>query len=78
MGIPVICNDIGDTGKIIKETAAGVLISKFEIKEYDTVSRHVLSMKAADKEQIRQSACKYFDLKAGAARYKGIYEKLLL
>jgi hypothetical protein len=47
------------------------------MKEYDTVGRHVLRMEAADKEKIRQSACKYYDLKAGAERYRNVYEGLL-
>ena len=29
MGIPVICNDIGDTGKIVQQTGTGVLLDAF-------------------------------------------------
>lgn len=77
MGIPVICNDIGDTGIIVKETGAGIVISKFDTAEYAMISRQVLGQPAAAKEPIRESACRYYDLKEGVKRYKGVYEKLL-
>ena len=35
MGVPVICNDIGDTGHIIEQTKTGVMISEFTETEYE-------------------------------------------
>lgn len=77
MGIPIICNDIGDTGIIINDTGAGILVRSFDRKEYEDISRRVLQMTVPDKESIRLSACKYYDLKEGAERYKAVYEKIL-
>lgn len=77
MGIPIICNDIGDTGIIINDTGAGVLVKNFTREEYESISRRVLQMTEADKESIRLSACKYYDLKEGVERYRTVYKKLL-
>lgn len=77
MGIPIICNDIGDTGIIINDSGAGILIKNFTREEYETISRRVLQMTEPDKASIRLSACKYYDLKEGAERYRTVYEKLL-
>ena len=75
MGIPVICNDIGDTGKIVKESKTGILVNRFEVEEYENVCRQLISMPPADKEQIRQSARQYYDLTQGVQEYKKVYEK---
>ena len=37
MGIPVICNNIGDTGKIINETNTGKIVHDFTQTEYDRI-----------------------------------------
>lgn len=76
MGIPVICNDIGDTGIIVREANAGTVISGFNPEEYKVVSRRILNQPPVSKESIRQSACEYYDLKEGVKRYKGVYDHL--
>jgi glycosyltransferase involved in cell wall biosynthesis len=76
MGIPVICNDIGDTGKIIDETQTGIVINKFSDEAYDDAINKIPQLLAIDKEHIRNAAFKYFDLEMGAAGYLGLYKRI--
>jgi glycosyltransferase involved in cell wall biosynthesis len=76
MGIPIICNDIGDTGKIISESAAGVLINRFSTDEY---IRTVGLLKINDnlpKEKIRESAGQYYSLTTGIGNYFSVYKEI--
>jgi glycosyltransferase involved in cell wall biosynthesis len=77
MGIPIICNDIGDTGKIVKESNAGILVNSFGMDAYKDVCSQLISMPQANKEHIRQSAIHYYDLDQGVKEYKKVYERLL-
>jgi glycosyltransferase involved in cell wall biosynthesis len=77
MGIPIICNDIGDTGKIIRESGAGIIIAGFETEEYGRVCDLLLHMAATDREKIRREAIRHYDLGLGVNEYRTVYEKLL-
>jgi glycosyltransferase involved in cell wall biosynthesis len=77
MGIPVICNDIGDTGNIIGQTQTGVIVNVFSDDEYDKVIENLPYVLSIPKEQIRKSAFDFFDLNKGTAEYSAIYSKLL-
>jgi glycosyltransferase involved in cell wall biosynthesis len=76
MGIPVICNDIGDTGKIIDETKTGIVINTFSDDAYDAAIGRMPELLAIDKEHIRKAAFQYFDLEMGAAGYLGLYKRI--
>lgn len=77
MGIPVICNDIGDTGDIIKQTQTGVIVNRFSEQEYDNVIENLTYILSISKEYIRKSAFNFFDLNIGTAKYSAIYSELL-
>ncbi|MGB3006815.1 MAG: hypothetical protein WBC06_09910, partial [Chitinophagaceae bacterium] len=77
MGIPVICNDIGDTGAIIRETKSGLLVKEFTDADYDRVIEKMDELLAIPKEKIRQAAFDYFDLEKGSAIYLSVYKKIL-
>jgi len=77
MGIPVICNDIGDTGRIIEETGTGIMIKEFSEVEYRTQVKKIDEIMSISKDHIRQSAYRYFDLDAGVAKYLEIYKRVL-
>ncbi len=77
MGIPVICNDIGDTGRVIEETHTGLVIKEFTEVEYDRVACRMNELLAIDKDSIRKAAFKYFDLEKGAGDYLQIYKRIL-
>jgi glycosyltransferase involved in cell wall biosynthesis len=76
MGIPVICNDIGDTGKIVEESAAGILVKSFQQAELEAACHRLLAFQI-NKAAIREAAFKYYDLARGAELYKKVYKDLL-
>ena len=77
MGIPVICNDIGDTGYIISETNTGCVINSFEKEQFENIVGRLTELEGLDKQRIRDSAFHFFDLHAGVKKYAAFYNKLL-
>jgi glycosyltransferase involved in cell wall biosynthesis len=77
MGIPVICNDIGDTGNIIKWTETGLVINEFDRASIKKAVAGLTKLENIDKKSIRQSAKEYFDLENGAKKYLSIYTSVL-
>jgi len=77
MGIPVVCNDIGDTGRIIEETRTGIVIKEFSEVEYRTQAKKIDELMSITKDHIRRAAYRYFDLDTGVAKYLEIYKRVL-
>jgi glycosyltransferase involved in cell wall biosynthesis len=77
MGIPLICNDIGDTGSIVTQSDAGILVKDFSQATYKRVTGKLESLLQHNKEISRTSAYKYYDLQNGVASYKKIYRQLI-
>lgn len=77
MGIPVICNDIGDTGHVIEASQTGLIVREFTTGEYDRVIDRMPELLAISKEHIRRAAFEYFDLEKGAGDYLQIYKRVL-
>ncbi len=77
MGVPVICNNIGDTGNIIEETKTGIMIKEFVATEYERQIQKMKEVLEIPKEYIRQTAFKYFDLESGVAGYLKVYKRIL-
>jgi glycosyltransferase involved in cell wall biosynthesis len=77
MGIPIVCNDIGDTGKIIKESGTGIVIGYFDKEEYNRVTNCMEGLLSLNKEELRRSAFNYYDLQQGAIIYYSIYQQIV-
>jgi glycosyltransferase involved in cell wall biosynthesis len=77
MGIPLICNDIGDTGKIVEASNAGSLVREFTALEYRRVIGELQPLDQINKEQIRAAAFEYFDLEKGIESYGQLYQKII-
>ena len=77
MGIPVICNHIGDTGTIIEETGTGLVVKDFTNKEYDRVIENLPALLAISPQVIREAAFRYFDLARGVDDYEKVYKRIL-
>ncbi len=75
MGIPVFCNDIGDTGYFLRHYPLGELITT--IGEDFPAALERVERKVLDKEKIREVARQYFGLPVGVQRYKAVYDALL-
>ena len=76
MGIPVICNAIGDTGHIINSTGTGMVINEFDKKSLEEAVNKVGELEKLDKKNIRNCASEYFDLETGAKKYLRLYTAL--
>lgn len=76
MGVPIICNDIGDTGSIVKETNAGIVINRFDSATYTAAIKELLQI-ASSKESIREGSEKFYDLGNGVATYLTAYKEII-
>lgn len=77
MGIPVICNDIGDTGTIVRNTKSGLIIEQFSEQGYEYIINRLPELLAIEKKHIREAAFQYFDLGTGVAKYLEIYKRVI-
>lgn len=76
MGIPIVCNDIGDTGRIIEESGTGLVIRDFSDKSYATVAKRLGDLERLDKNMIRDAAFNYYDLTKGVMTYSNVYNEM--
>jgi glycosyltransferase involved in cell wall biosynthesis len=77
MGLPVICNDIGDTGQIVETTGTGIVIRTFNEAEYRKAIEQLPELLNIKKAEIRKAAFEYFDLMTGVKNYAEIYQRVL-
>jgi glycosyltransferase involved in cell wall biosynthesis len=77
MGIPVICNDIGDTGSIVNSTKTGFIVDDFSEQSFQTAIEKINDLARIDKEYIRECAKQRFDLKTGIQAYLNLYHRIL-
>lgn len=77
MGIPVICNDIGDTGSIIEQTGTGLLVNQFDEKTLTEVIGTIGEIDVIDPAVVRQCSLDLFDLKSGVQKYLQVYLRML-
>jgi glycosyltransferase involved in cell wall biosynthesis len=73
MGIPLICNDIGDVKEIIENTKAGKCLSIINEIELENVLKELNSLFKKNPIEIRQNAMVYLDLNIGINNYAKIY-----
>lgn len=78
MGIPLICNDIGDTGKIVESSGVGALVKNFAQSDYKHTIDQLPRLKEIKKEDIRNAAFTYYNLASGVKTYWSVYiDKLI-
>ncbi len=77
MGLPVICNAIGDIGNIIQETGSGFSVESFEKINIEKAVKALASLECISKESIREAATQYFDLSQGVAAYASVYQHII-
>jgi len=78
MGIPIICNDIGDTGFIINSSGAGIVVKELTTEQYTLRISEFKNKRMLSKEKIREAAALFFDLSTGVDRYEATYSQLLI
>ncbi len=77
MGIPIVCNDIGDTGNIVKISDAGLVVQSFLEKDLKDAVNQLVRLNFSDKEKLRKAAFDFYDLNNGAQNYSGVYNNIL-
>lgn len=76
MGIPLICNDIGDTGHIIRQTRAGVVVPEFSDESYQACIHQMDELDQLNQKDIREGAVSFFNLEKGISLYADVYSGL--
>jgi len=74
MGIPVFCNDIGDTGFFLRQYPLGQMV---DIANHNFSSViNSMADQLVDRFKIRSVAKEHFDLSTGVKSYSKVYEQL--
>jgi glycosyltransferase involved in cell wall biosynthesis len=76
MGIPVICNDIGDTGYIMQTTKTGIILNEFSESAMKSIIESIEELSNISPYHIRREAKRIFDLHIGADQYLKVYHSL--
>jgi glycosyltransferase involved in cell wall biosynthesis len=80
-GVPVFINPgVGDTEELVRENNIGVVVERFEEKDYKDAASRLIAMKGegeALKLRCRDAAIRYLSLDGGADTYEKIYGILL-
>lgn len=77
MGIPLICNSIGDVKEIIKETNTGICIEELNTKSYLDVIDQLDELYIKSPDEIRENSKQYYLLENGLKSYLNIYKTIL-
>ena len=77
MGIPVICNDIGDTGYIMNKTKTGIIVNDFNKYSFQDAINKIDDLERIKHEYIRDCAKEIFDLKIGVRKYSDLYNQII-
>ena len=74
--LPIVTNgDVGDVERIMAESGAGVVVSGFDERAYESALDKLESL-APNIDRWRKAARKWFDLNTGIKRYHEIYKSL--
>jgi glycosyltransferase involved in cell wall biosynthesis len=77
MGIPIVCNSIGDTGDIVKNTKTGIIVDTLDNNSFSEAISRIGEFEKMDREYIRDCGKKFFDLQAGVQKYLQEYDRIL-
>ncbi len=76
LGIPVFCNDIGDTGKLLRAHKIGALVKADKADQFEKIIKEE-SLHKYKKEEIKAVGLKYFDVNEGIKKYTAVYKNIL-
>ncbi|MEL6922984.1 MAG: glycosyltransferase [Bacteroidota bacterium] len=77
MGLPIICNDIGDTGAIVRNHEVGIALDDLSPASMREAIHNLPALMSLSKVDIRQAAIKEFALTEGIRKYESTYNKVL-
>ncbi len=76
VGLPMICNPIGDVAEIVRHTRCGLLLTDFDEATMDRIVGQLHILLPADAHALHAAACMHFDVRKAAAQYDRIYRLL--
>jgi len=77
MGIPVICNSIGDVEMIIDKSGGGAIMNEFKEVNFKQVIKSFPALLSKDKTLIRKNIQDYYSLSNAIDIYDKVYRQLL-
>jgi glycosyltransferase involved in cell wall biosynthesis len=72
-GLPIITNDIGDVKEIVEKYDCGVVVDKFEAKEYKEVIKKIEILLDKGEKNARKAALEVFSLYRAVEKYNAVY-----
>ncbi|MCS6917667.1 MAG: glycosyltransferase [Chitinophagales bacterium] len=76
MGLPVVCNDIGDVRRIVECCKAGLVVHQCNENEFEQVIPKLEALMHADKHSIRQCALNHLNTFTAIEQYHQIYQSI--
>ncbi|MCS6992155.1 MAG: glycosyltransferase [Chitinophagales bacterium] len=76
MGLPVICNDIGDVRQIVESWGVGYVFKELSESTFRSAVQQIDRLLSLDHDYIRQRAFNTMHVSAAVAHYHHIYQKL--
>jgi glycosyltransferase involved in cell wall biosynthesis len=77
MGIPVICNDIGDVAKIIEISRGGIILNNFTQESMNKALEYIRQIKSSGVHINRQAVENYYSLQQAISHYHQVYQELM-
>ena len=77
MGIPVICNDIGDVASIIEKSNGGIIIKDFSPVSIQGAAEYALTLIKGEPCISRETIEKYYSLSLAITQYNEVYKIIL-
>ena len=77
MGIPIILNDIGDSGIIIEKCHAGFVINQFNTEAYNDIIARLGDIQKMEPLQIRNGSLEFYSLEKGIEKYSEVYSSII-
>lgn len=77
MGIPIVCNNIGDVKEIVQKTNTGFCIDQLNTDSYKEVIKNLNKLYIKSPNDIRGGSKEYFLLENGLKSYLTIYQTAL-
>ena len=76
MGIPMIANNLGDSGLFIRDHNLGEMLENMDDAEMDASIAHLDTIKNIDPEHIRKEAIEEYSVTKGASLYHQAYQQI--
>ena len=78
MGIPLITNaGVGDVADIVKRYNAGIVLPELNEASFNDTAGMIIKKQCFNREEIRNGAIDFYDLKSAIEKYRKVYGLIL-